>query len=207
MAPSKLGSGRNCLAFGVEAKEPRNPAMLCGRGAAALELGRKDEAASGQRPSSDVLAALAALLPAAASGSGGFQEGFGRPPRSLEVQSTPAHRRALVRSKALNPKDSFAKWALNSIEADPAGLAAAWLRFSLPFTTRCWHHLRNQRGPETRRPREGDKLRQDAARPRQGCITGCHLCCQAGGGVAISAPRNAGERPKHSKACDLWSCC
>ncbi|CAE7740212.1 bioA [Symbiodinium necroappetens] len=56
----------------MQAKEPRNPAMLCGRGAAALELGRKDEAAADFR-----------------------------------------------KALALNPKDSFARWALNSIGADP----------------------------------------------------------------------------------------
>ena len=112
--------------FCFEAKEPRNPAMLCGRGAAALELGRKDEA---KRPSSDV---LAALLPLSASTRRRRISGRLWPATPHRFR---AHSRASPRSEALNPKDSYARWALNSIGADP-GLAA-WPRFG-SSTGRCW---------------------------------------------------------------------
>jgi len=73
--------------FRFEAKEPRNPAMLCGRGAAALELGRKDEA---KRPSSDGSDGLAALLPLAAATRQRRISGRLWPVTPhLEVQSTP----------------------------------------------------------------------------------------------------------------------
>ena len=152
---------------------------------AALELGRKDEA---KRPPT-----LAALLPLAASTRRRRISGRLWPATPHRFR---AHSRASPRSEALNPKDSFARWALNSIGADP-GLAA-WLRFG-SSAGRCWQRKDLSRIAEVQ---DGS-----AQRRRQGYGKRHHSLNPLLSGRRMHRDQRDHRRSrvpkKHSKACDL----